>query len=109
MSSGGFVASYSIAPNGQHPDSHAVVEVPGTDAAFFAGDGGLVRSSGTFTNISSQCASGGLSGSNLTLFQQLLSRVPTQLFTPYNDGLSTLQFQSLSWRAAVCQWLKCAA
>ena len=84
------------APNGQHPDSHAIVEVPGTDAAFFGGDGGLTRSSGTFTNISSQCASRGLSGANLTLCQQLLSRVPTQLFTTYNDGLSTLQFQSLS-------------
>jgi hypothetical protein len=85
-----------IAPNGQHPDSHAIVEVPGTNAAFFAGDGGLTRSSGSFANISSQCASRGLTGSSLTLCQQLLSRVPTQLFTTYNDGLSTLQFQSLS-------------
>ena len=70
----------AIAPNGQHPDSHAIVEVPGTDAAFFGGDGGLTRSSGTFTNISSQCATRGLSGAALTLCQQLLSRVPTQLF-----------------------------
>jgi hypothetical protein len=30
------------------------------------------------------------------LCQRLLSRVPTQLFTTYNDGLSTLQFQSVS-------------
>jgi hypothetical protein len=86
----------AIAPNGQHPDSHAIVEVPGTDAAFFGGDGGLTRSSGTFTDISSQCATRGLSGAALTLCQQMLSRVPTQLFTTYNDGLSTLQFQSVS-------------
>jgi hypothetical protein len=86
----------AIAPNGMHPDSHAVVEVPGTHAAFFGGDGGLVRSSGTFTNASSQCTDRSLTGTNLTLCQQLLSRIPTHLFTTYNDGLSTLQFQSVS-------------
>ena len=37
-----------IAPNGMHPDSHAIVEIPGTDSAFFGSDGGLVRSSGRF-------------------------------------------------------------
>ncbi len=37
----------------------------------------------------------GLSGSDLTLCQQLLSRIPTQL-SSLNEGLSTLQFQSLS-------------
>ena len=85
-----------IAPNGMHPDSHAVVEVPGTDIAFFGGDGGIVRSSGSFTNISSQCAARGLTGTNLATCVQMLSAVPTQLFTTYNDGLSTLQFQSVS-------------
>ncbi len=86
-----------IAPNGQHPDSHAIVEVPGTDAAFFGTDGGLVRSSGSFTDISYQCSSyRGLTGTNLASCQQLLSQVPTKLYTTYNDGLSTLQFQSVS-------------
>lgn len=85
-----------IAPNGMHPDQHAIVEIPGTNAAFFGSDGGLTRSSGAFANISSQCASRGLTGTNLALCQQLLSRVPTQLYTTYNDGLSTLQFTSLS-------------
>lgn len=85
-----------IAPHGMHPDSHAIVEVPGTDAAFFGGDGGLTRSSGTFTDISSQCDSRPLGAVSLALCHQLLSRVPTQLFTTYNDGLSTLQFQSVS-------------
>jgi hypothetical protein len=86
----------ATAPNGMHPDSHAIVEVPGREAAFFGGDGGLLRSSGTFTNASPQCAGRGLTGAALTLCQQLLSRIPTQLFTTYNDGLSTLQFQSVS-------------
>jgi hypothetical protein len=55
-----------------------------------------MRSDGTFTDISGQCtANRGLSGANLALCQQLLSRVPT-LLTSLNNGLSTLQFQSLS-------------
>jgi hypothetical protein len=33
-----------IAPNGMHPDSHAIVEIPGRDSAIFGSDGGLVRS-----------------------------------------------------------------
>lgn len=85
-----------IAPNGMHPDSHAMVEVPGTDIAFFGGDGGILRSSGSFTNISSQCSARGLSGTNLATCVQMLSAVPTQLLTTYNDGLSTIQFQSVS-------------
>ena len=85
-----------IAPNGMHPDSHAMVEVPGSDIALFGSDGGLVRSSGSFADISSQCTSPrGLTGDDLTLCQQLLSAVPTHLYS-LNKGLSTLQFQSLS-------------
>jgi hypothetical protein len=86
-----------IAPNGMHPDQHAIVEIPGTDAAFFGSDGGVLRSSGSFTDISSQCTTyRGLTGTDLATCRQLLSAVPTQLFTTYNDGLSTLQFQSVS-------------
>ena len=55
-----------------------------------------MRSRGNYSNISSQCAARGLSGNNLATCLQLLSAVPTQLFTTYNDGLSTLQFQSVS-------------
>lgn len=85
-----------VAPNGQHPDSHAIVELPGTDSAIFGTDGGLMRSSGAFTDISSQCTTyRGLTGTSLATCQQLLSAVPTQLFS-LNKGLSTLQFQSLS-------------
>ena len=50
------------APNGMHPDSHAIVEIPNTDSAIFGSDGGVVRTSGTFTDISSQCAGRGLTG-----------------------------------------------
>jgi hypothetical protein len=85
-----------VAPNGQHPDSHAIVEIPGTNSAIFGTDGGLMRSSGAFADISSQCTTyRGLSGTDLALCQQLLSAVPTYLYN-LNRGLSTLQFQSLS-------------
>jgi hypothetical protein len=84
-----------IAPNGMHPDSHAIVEIPGTDSAIFGSDGGLVRSTGLFADISSQCTDRGLSGTSLATCQQLLSAVPTFLYN-LNKGLSTLQFQSLS-------------
>jgi hypothetical protein len=85
-----------VAPNGQHPDSHAIVEIPGTDSAIFGTDGGLMRSDGVFTDISSQCTTyRGLTGSDLALCQQLLSAVPRHLHN-LNKGLSTLQFQSLS-------------
>src|SRR5438132_1524817 len=86
----------AIAPNGMHPDQHALVVSPTDPGLFFEGsDGGLMRSSGSFADISPQCTSRGLSGSNLTLCQRLLSRVPTYLYS-LNKGLSTLQFQSLS-------------
>jgi len=85
----------AVAPNGMHPDSHAIVEIPGTDSAIFGSDGGLVRSSGEFADISSQCTDRGLIDPDLSLCQQLLSSVPTRI-AGLNKGLSTLQFQSLS-------------
>jgi hypothetical protein len=54
-----------------------------------------MRSSGAFADVSSQCATRGLSPTRLARCQQLLSRVPTELQS-LNRGLSTLQFQSLS-------------
>jgi len=85
----------AIAPNGMHPDSHAVVEIPGTSAAIFGSDGGLVRTSGLFADISSQCDTRPLSATSRATCKQLLSSVPTFLYN-LNKGLSTLQFQSLS-------------
>jgi len=84
-----------IAPNGMHPDSHAMVAIPGTDSAIFGGDGGLTRTSGQFADITSQCTARGLTGANLGTCQQMLSAVPTFLYN-LNKGLSTIQFQSLA-------------
>src|SRR5439155_15801373 len=86
-----------IAPNGIHPDQHALVVSPNNPGLFFEGsDGGLARSSGALADISSQCTHPRrLTGDDLALCQQLLSRVPTELHS-LNKGLSTLQFQSLS-------------
>src|SRR4051794_17699161 len=75
-------------PNGIHPDQHAIVINPGDPTQIFEGsDGGLVRTSGDFADVSSQCdephRNGGgplptTSGSYLSC-QRLLSRVPTLL------------------------------
>ena len=83
-------------PNGMHPDSHAIAVVPSNpNIGFFGSDGGLVRTSGEFADVSSQCGSRNLSAPNLAICQQLLSSVPTEIDS-LNKGLSTLQFQSLS-------------
>jgi hypothetical protein len=81
---------------GLHPDQHAFAVNPNNPNQFFEGsDGGLMRSNGTFTDISSRCDGRGLSGDNLTRCKQLLSRAPTS-YTSMNNGLQTLQFQHLS-------------
>src|SRR5438046_10183730 len=54
-----------------------------------------MRSNGTFTDISSRCDGRGLAEPALSRCKQLLSRAPT-LYTSLNNGLQTLQFQSLS-------------
>jgi hypothetical protein len=83
-------------PNGIHPDQHALVVSPDDPNIFFEGsDGGLVRSDGTFDDVSSQCDSRPISPPSLVACHRLLSKVPHILFS-LNAGLSTLQFQSLS-------------
>lgn len=86
------------APQGLHPDQHALVTVPGSPLTFFEGsDGGLMRSDGSLTSTSGRCDSRGLSNEfgALDRCRQLLSAVPGQL-ADLNKGLDTLQFQSLS-------------
>jgi len=79
-----------------HPDQHAVVTVPGKPLQFITGsDGGVVRSDGKFANISTKCDSRGLNADDTAMCKRLLSRVANQLIN-MNNGLSTLQFQSLS-------------
>ncbi len=81
---------------GMHPDEHAIVTVPGKPLQFITGsDGGVVRSDGKFADISYKCDERGLSAADLALCKSLLSRVANQLVN-MNNGLSTLQFQSVS-------------
>ncbi len=89
-----------IAPNGIHPDQHALVVSSNNSGLFFEGsDGGLVRSSGSYADITSQCDdrfnAGLISPLSRTACHNLLSSVPTQLYS-LNKGLSTLQFSTLS-------------
>jgi len=79
-----------------HPDQHAIVTVPGAPLQFITGsDGGVVRSDGNFADASGKCAQRGMDAANTAYCQSLLSRVPNKLVN-MNNGLSTLQFQSLS-------------
>jgi len=81
---------------GIHPDEHAIVTVPGKPLQFITGsDGGVVRSDGKTADISAKCDTRGLNAADLALCKSLLSKVANQLVN-MNDGLSTLQFQSLS-------------
>ncbi len=83
-------------PMGMHPDQHAVAFASSNpNIAFLGSDGGLVRTSGDFTDTSSSCASRGLTGADLTDCQSWLKVVPTQIVS-LNAGLATLQFQSLT-------------
>lgn len=89
-------ATSAIHPNGTHPDQHFIVINPNNPLQYWeSSDGGMMRSSGALTDISTNCASRGITGVTLTRCQQLLSLVPTRL-TSINKGLTTLQFQSLS-------------
>jgi hypothetical protein len=85
-------------PNGLHPDQHALVTNPSNPYQFFeVNDGGVMRSSGEFTDVSAWCddPNRNLTEPRLGRCKQLLSRVPTKL-EGLNRGLPTLQFQSLS-------------
>jgi hypothetical protein len=89
-------ATDPIHPNGQHPDHHDLVVHPNDPFQFFAAsDGGVMRSSGSFADVSSWCDSRGLAEPWLGRCKQLLSRVPTKLES-MNKGLPTLQFLSVS-------------
>ena len=81
---------------GIHPDSHAIVAVPGNPLQFISGgDGGVVGSDGKYADVSSKCDSRGLNPADTAFCKSLLNRVPNKLLN-MNDGLSTLQFQSFS-------------
>lgn len=91
----------TTAANGIHPDQHALVVSPTNPGLFFEGsDGGLVRSDGTFTDITYQCDQrfneGAIGALSDTACHNMLAQVPTTLYS-LNAGLSTLQFQSVSY------------
>jgi hypothetical protein len=89
------------APNGIHPDQHEIVVNPGNPTQIFeSNDGGVIRTSGSFADISAQCddptRNGGgplppTTGSYATC-KRLLSRVPTALDHIDKRLSSTLQF-----------------
>src|SRR5512132_436986 len=85
-------------PNGIHPDQHSLVTIPGKPLQFIeTGDGGVVRSSGELVNRSSWCDDPNrrLTEPRLSRCKQMLAAIPSKIDS-LNDGLSTLQFQSLS-------------
>lgn len=85
-------------PNGLHPDQHALVTNPNNPLQFFeANDGGVMRSSGTLVDRSVWCddPARALTPEQLARCRQMLSKIPERL-DGINDGLATLQFQSLS-------------
>jgi hypothetical protein len=99
-------ATDPLHPNGLHPDQHALVTNPNNPFQFFeVNDGGVMRSSGEFADVSSWCDGRNMNvpatndlalrAARLARCRQLLSRVPTEL-VGLNLGLSTLQFQSVS-------------
>lgn len=82
---------------GMHPDQHALVFIPGQQDQFFeASDGGVIRVDGAAdVDASGSCASRGLHGYDLQDCQRWLKAVPAAI-RPLNQGLQTLQFQSVS-------------
>ena len=83
------------APNNIHPDQHAIVVNPSNPTQIFEGsDGGVIRTDGTFGDLSFRCNSDErplLGAASLTNCGRMLSRVPTTI-THIDRNLDTLQF-----------------
>jgi hypothetical protein len=88
---------------GSHPDQHAIALNPSNpDQAFLGSDGGIVRTDGTFSDMSLACGNRPAAladPSRQTQCQQLLSAVPTRV-VGMNSGLSTLQVIGVASSAA---------
>jgi len=89
------------APNAIHPDQHVIAINPSNPTQIFEGsDGGLIRTSGTFTDLSAQCDTPGRNGGgplpptsgSYTACKRLLSRAPTLIEHIDKKLSSTLQF-----------------
>jgi hypothetical protein len=92
-------------PDGIHPDQHVIGVNPSNPTQIFEGsDGGMIRTSGSFADTSSQCdephRNGGTplppTSGSYTTCKRLLSRVPT-LLTHIDQTLSsTIQFYNVA-------------
>jgi hypothetical protein len=89
------------APNGIHPDQHVIAINPGNPTQIFEGsDGGMIRTSGSFADVSAQCdephRNGGTplppASGSYAACKRLLSRVPTLIEHADKKLSSTLQF-----------------
>ena len=95
---GGVTPPYQCmwAPDGIHPDQHEVIVNPGNPTQVIEGsDGGVIKTSGAFTDISAHCNSGErplLGAASLNNCKRLLSRVPVELNHIDKKLSSTLQF-----------------
>jgi len=94
---GGVTAPFAClwAPNSIHPDQHAIVVNPSNPTQIFEGsDGGVIRTDGTFGDLSFRCNSNErplLGTASLANCKRMLSQVPTQI-THIDRNLDTLQF-----------------
>jgi hypothetical protein len=82
-------------PNGLHPDQHFLVTNPSNPLQFFeSNDGGIMRSSGDYTDASQFCAPRGITVRPSPAASS--SCRASDAAGVLNKGYSTLQFQSLS-------------
>ena len=83
-------------PYGIHPDQHEIAfNRSNPDIWFSSSDGGVVRSSGSYVDVSSQCDDRPLGAASQLTCHRMLSAVPSQIYS-LNEGLTTLQFMSVS-------------
>lgn len=86
-----------VPAGGMHPDQHTLVFNPHNSIQVLAGsDGGVVRTSGQLIDATAQCTTRGLTGADLVDCGSWLAAIPT-VIEPVNDGLTTLQFQSVAF------------
>jgi hypothetical protein len=88
-----------FAPNSIHPDQHELVINPSNPSQIFeASDGGVIRTSGTFANVSAQCTTirQPLSAGSTLACQRLLSRIPTRIDHINVSYGGTLQFENVA-------------
>ena len=83
-------------PYGIHPDQHEIAFHPTNPNIWWStSDGGVVRSSGQYVDVSSQCDARPIGAASMQTCHRVLSAVPSQIVS-LNEGLTTLQFMSVS-------------